>query len=388
MRRACLVLAGVLVFSAALAQTPRPGERIDPTEDIPAFTPVEFANGAVTFHMYAPRAAAVEVRGEAVTVAGKESLPMTKDARGVWTATLTGLRPDGYTYLYMVDGAPTVDQKNAGLKAGPRGNNNRFLMPGAPDFFADRAVPHGRVEINFLESPSLKETRPVWVYTPPGYAAGSQRYPVLYLLHGSGDLEGGWVEEGRANYILDNLIADGRATPMIVVMPRGHILTDTQVDREKNNEALQQVLYREVVPYVDASYRTVADRNHRAIMGLSMGGGQTLRFGLQNLSLFDTVVGLSPAIRYPQATYETMFKELVTDPAASNQRLKRLLIFCGTKDHLVDASDAFDAWLTAHRITHEYRRTDYESMWPGRRDDHTWPIWRMNLRDAAPLLFR
>lgn len=386
--RVCLALAGILLSTVSSGQTRPPGAAADPTENIPAFTPVEFRDGAVVFRMYAPQAKSVEVRGEAITVAGRESLPMTRDDRGVWSATLTGLRPDGYTYIYMVDGAPTVDQKNTGAKVGPRGNNNRFLMPGYPDFHADRPVPHGKVEINFYPSGLLKETRRLWIYTPPAYATGSERYPVLYLLHGSGDLEGGWVEEGRANFILDNLIADGRARPMIIVMPRGHVLADAQIDREKNNELLQRVLYEEIVPYVDSHYRTLADRGGRAIMGLSMGGGQTLRFGLQKPSLFASVIALSPAIRYPDDTYRTMFADVIASPERTNQQMKLLMIFCGTKDHLVDASDAFDRFLTANRITHEYRRTDYEKTWPGRRDDHTWPIWRMNLRDAAPLLFR
>jgi S-formylglutathione hydrolase FrmB len=132
----------------------------------------------------------------------------------------------------------------------------------------------------------------------------------------------------------------------------------------------------------------MTERNNRAIMGLSMGGGQTLRFGLQNTSVFASVIGLSPAIRYPDATYKTMFADLIANPEKTNQQMKLMMIFCGTKDHLLDASDSFDKFLTASKIKHEYRRTEYEPMWPGRRDDHTWPIWRMNLRDAAPLLFR
>lgn len=386
--RILLGLAGMLVAATSFAQTARPAATTDPTENIPTFTPVEFKNGVVTFNMYAPQARSVEVRGEAITVAGKEALPMTKDSRGVWSASLTGLRPEGYTYLYMVDGAPTMDQKNSGTKAGPRGNNNRFLMPGYPDFYADKPVPHGKVEINFYPSALLNETRKLWIYTPPGYAAGTQKYPVLYLLHGSGDLEGGWVEEGRANYILDNLLAASKTKPMIIVMPRGHVMADSQIDREKNNDLLQQVLYKEIVPYVDANYRTLTDRANRAIMGLSMGGGQTLRFGLQNTTLFATVIGLSPAIRYPEDTYKKMFAELIASPDKTNAQMKLLMIFCGTKDHLLDASDAFDKFLTTSKIKHEYRRTEYEPLWPGRRDDHTWPIWRMNLRDAAPLLFR
>lgn len=389
MNKSRFLLAAVLLVSfAAGAQTPLPGAVTNPAEDIPEFNPVEFADGVVTFNMYAPKAGYVEVRGEAIEVAGKRFLPMTKDNRGVWSASLPGLRPDGYTYIYMVDGAPTVDQKNTGGKVGPRGNNSRFLMPGYPEFYADRPVPHGKVEINFYPSGVLGETRKLWVYTPPGYASGDERYPVLYLLHGSGDLEGGWIEEGRANYILDNLIADGRSKPMIIVMPRGHVEADRQIDREKNNELLQQVLYEEIVPYIDANYRTLADRENRAIVGLSMGGGQSLRFGLQNLDLFASVVGLSPAIRYPAETYRSMFAGTIADPGQTNESLKLLMLLCGTKDHLVDASDAFDAFLSANGIEHEYRRTEYESLWPGRLDDHTWPIWRMNLRDVAPLLFR
>ena len=385
---ASLLFASLLCTSAAVAQTPRPGARVDPTEDIPTFSPVEFTDGVVTFNMYAPQAKKVEVRGEAITVAGKEFLPMTKNEKGVWSASLSGLRPDAYTYLYMVDGAPTMDQKNAGTKAGPRGNNNRFLMPGYPEFHADAPVPHGKVEINFYPSGLLNETRHLWVYTPPGYATSGEKYPVLYLLHGSGDLEGGWIEEGRANYILDNLVAAGKATPMIIVMPRGHVLANAQIDREKNNDVLQQVLYTEIVPYVDSHYRTLTDRNNRAIVGLSMGGGQTLRFGLQNTALFASVVGLSPAIRYPEETYKKMFASVIANPQQTNQQMKLLMILCGTKDHLVDASDAFDRFLTANGIRHEYQRTEYEPLWPGRRDDHTWPIWRMNLRDVAPRLFR
>ncbi len=382
------LMTSVLIAAASFGQILRRGAAVDPVEDIPDFNSIEVKNGIITFHMFAPQARTVQLRGEAVTVSGKEFIPMAKDEKGVWSASISGLRPDTYSYIYMVDGAPTMDQRNPGAKVGPRGNSTRFDMPGSPDFYADQNVPHGRVEINWYRSELLKETRKLWVYTPPDYATGDQRYPVLYLLHGSGDLEQGWIEDGRANFILDNLIAAGKAKPMIIVMPRGHVVADRQIDREKNNDLLERVLVQEIVPYVDSHYRVMAGRDNRAIMGLSMGGGQTLRFGLQNVGLFASVIGLSPAIRYPDATYKTMFSDLVANPQKTNHQIKLLMIFCGTKDHLLDASDAFDRFLTASQISHEYRRTDYESMWPGRRDDHTWPIWRMNLHDAAPLLFR
>jgi len=380
--------AFVLGAAALLAQTPRPGAAVDPVEDIPTFKSVEVAGGAITFRMFAPQAKSVQLRGEAVTVSGKDFVPMTRDEKGVWSATIRGLRPETYSYIYVVDGAPTMDQRNPGAKVGPRGNSTRFDMPGSPDFYQYRNVPHGKVEMNWYGSEILKEPRPLWIYTPPGYATSNQSYPVLYLLHGSGDLEAGWAEDGRANFILDNLIADGKALPMIVVLPRGHVIADRQIDREKNNELLEEVLIREIIPYVDSHYRVRAGSANRAIAGLSMGGGQTLRFGLHHPDRFAWVVGFSSAIRYPDETYRTMFANLVADPAKTNKQFKLIMLRCGTKDHLLDASDAFDRFLTANKVRHEYKRTDYESMWPGRRDDHTWPIWRMDLRDVAQVLFR
>ena len=382
------VLACLLGAASVVAQTPRPGATVDPTEDIPAFRPVEVVDGIITFRMFAPQARSVQLRGEAVTVSGKEFIPMAKDDKGIWSASIRGLRPETYSYLYMVDGAPAMDQRNPGAKVGPRGNSNRFDMPGSPEFYEARNIEHGRVEMNWYRSGLLNETRPLWIYTPPGYGAGNQRYPVMYLLHGSGDLEAGWVEDGRANFILDNLIVAGKAKPMIIVMPRGHVVAERQIDREKNNELLEQTMLKEIIPFVDAHYRVQADRNNRAIVGLSMGGGQALRFGLRHPDQFAHVVGLSPAIRYPDTTYRTMFADLIANADKTNQQFKLIMLRCGTKDHLLDASDAFDAFLEANKIRHRYARTDYESMWPGRRDDHTWPIWRMDLRDVAPLLFR
>jgi enterochelin esterase family protein len=371
------------------AQAPAAATAVRSTEDIPSFNPVEATEGAVTFRMYAPAAKTVELRGEIVTVSGRDFIPMTKDARGVWSVTVKGVRPELSSYLFMVDGAPVMDQRNPGAKVGPRGNSSRFEVPGSPDFYAAREVPHGKVEINWHRSAILNQTRALWVYTPPGYDSNaSQRYPVLYLLHGSGDLEDGWTKDGRANFILDNLIAERRAVPMLIVMPLGHVYGDHQIDREKNNELLEQVLIKELIPFVDSTYRTVAVRGSRAIAGLSMGGGQSLRFGLHNLDRFAWVAGFSPAIRYSDAEYAKLFSTLIADPQKSNQLLKLLMVRCGTKDHLIDAADAFTKFLAAKSVKFEYKRTDYESLWPGRKDDHTWPIWRMDLRDVAPVLFR
>jgi enterochelin esterase-like enzyme len=353
------------------------------------FEPVEVAaDGTITFRMYAPGAKEVDVVGEIVTVSGRESLPMSKGQNGVWSARLAGMAPESYGYAYRVDGAPTTDERNINVKSGPTGINSWIEMPGAPDFYADKDVPHGTVEINWFHSASLNQARSLWIYTPPSYERDpSSRYPVLYLQHGTGDLEDGWTKVGKANFILDNLIAAGRAKPMIVVMPNGHVFSDHVIERQSNNAQIEKVLLQEVIPYVDGHYRTLTDPGNRAIAGLSMGGGQALRFGLRHLDTFAWVVGFSPAI-FLADSEPALFDDLVADPASSNAKLKLLEFYCGTKDHLINNSDRFHAFLDSHHIRHAFERTDYESTWPGRRDDHTWPIWRMNLRDTAPQLFR
>lgn len=356
---------------------------------VQAFKPIEVAaDGTITFRMYAPGAKEVQVVGEIVTVSGRESLPMTKDANGVWSAKLSGMLPETYTYSYRVDGAPAADEKNIHVKTGPTGVNNWVEMPGSPEFYAYADVPHGRVEINWFHSATLNQVRSLWVYTPPSYDLNpSARYPVLYLQHGTGDLEDGWTRAGRANFILDNLIAAGKAKPMVVVMPNGHVFSDHVIERQSNNAQIEQVLIKEIIPYIDAHYRTAADRNSRAIAGLSMGGGQALRFGLRNQDQFAWVIGFSPAI-FLADSETALFDDFIANAEKSNAQLKLLKFFCGTKDHLIANSDRFHAFLDSHHIKHTFERTDYESKWPGRRDDHTWPIWRMNLRDVAPLLFR
>ena len=377
-----------IVAAGLLAAVPALGQMMPGSTGAAAFAPVEVgADGAITFRMLAPGARSVELRGEVVGVSGRDSLPLTKDEKGIWSATLKGLVPELYSYAYFVDGAPVADQKNPGAKVGPMGVSSRFEMPGSPEFYAPQAVPHGKVEINWHHSAVLNQVRPMWVYTPPGYATSTTRYPVLFLLHGSGDLEGGWTEDGKANFILDNLIAAGKAKPMIIVMPRGHVFADHQIERQKNNELLQRVMIEELIPFIDANYRTLANRESRAIAGLSMGGGQTLRFGLRNLDRFAWVIGLSPAILLIPAEMD-LFTDLIANPEKSNAALKLLMIRCGTQDHLITNSDRFTTFLKDRQIRHTYVRTDYQSRWPGRKDDHTWPIWRMDLRDLAQLLFK
>ena len=197
-------------------------------------------------------------------------------------------------------------------------------------------VPHGTVHVNWYPSKSLGVPRSYFVYTPPGYEAGKDKYPVLYLLHGSGDTESGWVMVGKANLILDNLIAQGKAKPMIVVMPYGRAQQDVYVGPSMSataadRNAFANDLLDDVLPAVEKMYRISGKPDERAIAGLSMGGGQTLQIGLTHLDMFHYIGAFSAAAR---GQMEEQYKELFADPAASNKKLKLFYIACGKTDSL------------------------------------------------------
>jgi enterochelin esterase-like enzyme len=226
------------------------------------------------------------------------------------------------------------------------------------------------------------ETRAFRVYTPPGYAsdasAAAARYPVLYLLHGSNDTAAGWTDVGRANFILDNLIAQKRATPMIVVMPWGHAVPfDAPREAQgKNTSVFQEYLLRDVIPDVERRYRVAAGRESRAIVGLSMGGGQAIEIGLGNLERFGAVGAFSAAV---PADFETRFKSLLDDPDGTNAKLAVLWIGCGRQDGLFPRSQKLSDVLTAHHVRHTFHPTD---------GVHNYAVWRQYLGEIAPLLFR
>jgi enterochelin esterase family protein len=347
-------------------------------------------DGSVTLRLYAPQAQSVALTAEIASLRGQERWPMERDADGVWSATVRGMRPDTYSYNFDVDGAVVTDPRNQAIKIGMVTNRSLVHIPGEETaFYQVQDVPHGRVEINTYSSSTLGQTRRLFVYVPPGYRESGDSYPVLYLLHGVGDTESGWTETGRAHAILDNLIAAGQAQPMLVVMPFGHVYHDRQMERKRSNRLIEQNLLQDLIPYVEAHYRVGAGREARAIAGLSMGGGQALTFGLRHLDLFAWIGGFSAAVRPERdGPYEHTFANLIADPAASNERIKLLWMRCGEADHLIEYNEAFAQFLHAHGIRHTYTAVDYEPLWPGRLDDHVWPVWRFDLRDYASLLFR
>src|SRR3954464_11685638 len=262
----------------------------EPSPNAVLVSPQVHPDKKVTFRLFAPKATEVTVRGD--WLAGPP-VKLEKDDKGVWAATVGPLVPDLYSYGFTVDGVRTIDPKNPTVKPGINSLDNLVFVPGPEaDFEDNKRVPHGDVRQVWYQSATLGTQRRMHVYTPPGYEGGSERYPVLYLLHGAGDEDSGWSTVGRAGFILDNLIAAKQAVPMLVVMPNGSLPpvrdlpkvepgTTPSPEARKALEAAQgrfpDELVTNVVPLGEKTFRVPAGPEHRALAGLSMGGGQTLR---------------------------------------------------------------------------------------------------------------
>jgi enterochelin esterase-like enzyme len=251
-------------------------------------------------------------------------------------------------------------------------------VPGkAAEFWEFRDVPHGKVQINFHRAPTLGgQTREVWIYTPPGYEhETTKKYPVLYLLHGSNDTPAGWTQAGRANFTMDNLLAEKAAREMIIVTPFGHA-TPIETRDPRNTELFEAYLLKEVIPMIEHEYRIAPGRENRAVAGFSMGGGHALQIGLTHLDMFSAVLGLSPGV---PKDFEKQFAGLLNNPDQTNEKLKLFWIGCGKDDFLFEASQKLDATLTEHRIKHTYVASE---------GAHTFNVWRVYFHEFAPLLFR
>ena len=252
-------------------------------------------------------------------------------------------------------------------------------------FDSEKPVLHGKVESITYLSKALGFDRPATVYLPPGYDP-AKKYPVLYLLHGSGDDEKGWLTKGAAAHILDNLYADRAAnvTPMIVVMPYGYALkqgvkpppTTEREARAKISRAFEDEVTAELIPFIDSKYPTIPDREHRALAGLSMGGGHTLRVGLTHLDTFAWLGVMSSMLRDPAP--EAVAKSL-DDPATTNAKLKLFYYSTGDKDRSFDAMKTFHESLEKKGIKHR---------WEIKQGTHEWKVWRESLAELAPLLFK
>jgi len=357
--RLTLVIA-MLVAQPLLAQRGSPAPR----------SPEILPDGRVTFRIAAPSATDVRLTGEFL----KTPETLRKDDKGVWSVTVGPVSPEIYFYQFSVDAVVMA--------------RNKLDVAGAsPRFFDMRSVAHGAVEQRLYDSKTVQGVRRAFIYTPPNYARSSERYPVLYLFHGAGGDESGWTENGRANVILDNLIADGKLKPLVVVMPYGYAypptspLADGPDAMKRQRDGFSRDLIEDLIPFVQANYRVYGDRDHRAIAGLSLGGGQALGIGLSHTDLFSRVAGFSAAlgaVTSPQAG-GLDFKSLVADSKKMNERLRLLWVGCGTDDTLFNSNKEFAKLLESSSIKHTFRVSD---------GAHTWQVWRRYLNEVAPLLFQ
>jgi enterochelin esterase-like enzyme len=375
-------LVSIFLCSLASAQQAAPAPAQAPQRPPWLVTPEVHPDNSVTFRFLAPNAQEVKMARE-----GADALPMQKDDKGVWTVTTASLPPDYYGYSVIVDGVRMLDPFNHGLVPNLLSPGNFVHVPGPPSLpWEVSDVPRGEVHHHFYNSAVAGDERDFYVYTPPGYDPTAKKtYPVLYLLHGYSDDASGWTAVGRANVILDNLIAQGKAKPMIVVMPLGYgtmemirvgwggISSHPDV-REESFRKFRDSLLTEVMPKVESEYRVTKDRDSRAIAGLSMGGAESLRTGLNALDKF-AWIGAFSAGGLPEP-FDTDFPGL---DAKANQQLKLLWIACGTEDRLITPNRNLREWLKTKGINH----TDIET--PGM---HTWMVWRRNLTEFAGLLFR
>ena len=377
---ACWLLVGLSVSLSTEGQN----QQRQPTPNDTLKSPNVLADRRVAIRIYAPKASEVIVSGD--FLGQNKPMSLSKNEQGVWSVVTEPLKPDYYTYTLMVDGVRTMDPKNPVIKQGISSLENVMAVTGTETAFEDnQPVPHGDVREVWYQSKTLGMMRRMHVYTPPGYEKTTTKYPVFYLLHGGGDDDSGWNTVGRAGFILDNLLAAGKAKPMIVVMPNGSMpmpasttpgMPSAQAMSEMRARFADELLTN-VMPYVEKTYRTLTDRDNRAIAGLSMGGFQTLDLTLTHPELF-TYVGVFSS-GFFGATIdeaETKYAKVLQD-ATFNKKL--FWIEIGKDDFVMDANKKTLALLDKHQIKYQYKETD---------GAHTWINWRRYLNEYVPLLFR
>lgn len=360
-------------------------------------SPAIQSDGRVTFRLHAPQAGTVtvggDINGSLVTApdapapapvpgpgrGGAPAVTMTKGPDGVWTGTTTrAVRPGAWRYTFNVDGVPTVDPRNTNLTHSQTAPASMLYVPG--DFSERRDVPHGTVgRVRYVSKALGNVPREMYVYTPPGYERGEGRFPVLYLIHGGGDTAVSWTTVGRAPDILDNLIAEDRALPMIVVMPSGWTPAGGQVmTADASKDPFTREMLDDIIPFVEANYRTLATPEGRALSGLSMGGIQTLNIGLTHLGAFRYVAVMSSGWVSPEDRQFFYTSQADRIPAYNDELT---LFWWGWGETDIARENGLDVIETFRK--HGVRIETRES--PG---GHTWDNWRLYLHEVAPKLFR
>jgi enterochelin esterase-like enzyme len=381
MTRLLAVCNMILWIYMAVAQPPR-GPFVVSPQVLP--------DKKVTFRYLAPLAKEVKLSAQFERAA----IPMVKDSIGIWSVTVGPVKPDIYPYSFQVDGITVMDPANEAFFPNERFKASLVDVPGfTPLVHAIRDVPHGAVNYEYYPS-AEGTTGSVVIYTPPGYdKAISRKYPVFYLISGTTDTEETWFKVGRTNFILDNLIAAGKAVPMIIVMPYGNI--EARISEQRggtkpadptNRESADAIaraksfeddLVKNLIPYVEKNYRTVANKDNRAIGGFSRGGGQTLRTAFGNMDKFSWVCCYSAYLSPKEM--ETNFKPVIDNPVNTNKQLKLFWISVGVEDFLYNATAEYMNYLRDKKV-------NYKSMVT--LGGHTWMNTKVYLAETAQLLFK
>jgi enterochelin esterase-like enzyme len=390
-----LVFAAILLampaFTAPALTAQTVAAPVRPTSPVPlvpapAMSPVVHPDGSVTFTLSMPHAEHVEVQVEGFP----KPFPMARATPdGDWTYTLPPVAPEFYSYSYLVDGTAILDPRNVMTKPSHFVVQSVFLVPGHK-LWEVRDVPHGTVSRHEYTSAIVKRESPYYIYTPPGFnPADGKKYPVLYLLHGYSDEPSAWTDMGKADVILDNLLAEGNVKPMIVVMPLGYgdmdminrgwaAWSDPDLIR-RNFTQFGEALFTEVMPRVNAEYPLSTNRDDHAIAGLSMGGAETLLVGLNHPRYF-AWIGSFSAGGLGAGPFQPLFPDITPASSEAFDHGNRLLwISVGTEDGLLSPNRAFIAWLKEQGLHPDAIET------PGM---HAWMVWRDNLTHFLPLLFQ
>lgn len=379
-------------FAQAAAEAPRGGRGGRGAQGPQVVSPEVLSDRRITFRILAPQAENVRLVGGDIPGNG-QGKAMTKATNGVWEATVGPIDPGAYRYNFNVGGVTVIDPRSP---ATSESNNNVWSLVTVPgsDFMDTKEVLHGAVASLTYYSTSLKKFRRMHVYTPPGYESSDSKYPVFYLLHGAGDSDESWTSVGRAGFILDNLIAAGKAKPMLVVMPAGHTRATGFGARGGGDGArppvdeFTQDFVTDIMPTVEKNYRVISNASNRAIAGLSMGGSQTLNIAIPNLGKFSYVGVFSSGLlgsfgRRGGATNSTPAWEeqhkTVLDDSELKKTLKLLWFSTGKDDFLIETTRGTVALFKKHGFEPIFHETE---------GAHTWINWRNYLNEFAPLLFR
>ena len=411
---ACVILT---MTAFVWAQQPAPAQRGDVggrggtgggrgPQAPPIVSPEISADKKITFRVFAPQAQSVRLTASDIQRLG-EAAVLTKGENGVWSTTVGPVEPGAYRYNFNVDGVATIDPRSPSISESNANVWSLVYVPGA-DFMDTKNVPHGSVAFVNYFSTALNAWRRLHVYTPPGYETNGDKYPVFYLLHGAGDNDHSWTSVGRANYILDNLIAAKKAKPMVVVMTAGHTPPAQAPGRGdggflSGTDAFAKEFVTDVMPLVEKRYRVMTDRAHTAIAGLSMGGSQTLNIAIPNLQRFayigvyssgligeagggrggrgdaSTSPASAPAPATPNPDSWESRNLAILDNAVLKKGLKLVWFGTGKDDRLMPTTKATVEMLKKHGFAVVFEES------PG---GHTWINWRNYLNTFAPQLFQ